>query len=75
MRLLSQKIVAEGNGNRAVVAKALVQMGQCYEKLGRAEARKADVPMIVSRAFDPFYQGVASNLEHLQRTLGRLGIA
>jgi len=27
--------------NRAVAAKALVRMGQCYEKLGSAEARKA----------------------------------
>ncbi len=29
------------SGNRAVAAKALVRMGQCYEKLGDAEARKA----------------------------------
>lgn len=28
-------------GNRAVAAKALVRMGQCYEKLGSVEARKA----------------------------------
>jgi tetratricopeptide (TPR) repeat protein len=27
--------------NRAVAAKALVQMGQCYEKLGQADARNA----------------------------------
>ena len=27
--------------NRAVAARALVQIGQCYEKLGRAEARQA----------------------------------
>jgi Tol biopolymer transport system component len=38
---LCKKIVAEHSSNRAVVAKALVQMGQCYEKQGRAEARKA----------------------------------
>jgi Tol biopolymer transport system component len=38
---ICQRIVAEPNGNRAAVAKALVQMGQYYEKLGRAEARKA----------------------------------
>ncbi|MFC1636199.1 tetratricopeptide repeat protein [Planctomycetota bacterium] len=38
---LCKKIVAEHTGNRAVAAKALVQMGQCYEKLGRAEAQKA----------------------------------
>ena len=29
------------SGNRAAAAKALVRMGQCYEKLGDAEARKA----------------------------------
>jgi len=38
---LCKKIVAEHSGNRAVTAKALVQMGGCYEKLGRAEARTA----------------------------------
>src|SRR5512140_9763 len=27
--------------NRAVAAKALIRMGQCYEKLGDADARKA----------------------------------
>src|SRR6266542_1588548 len=32
--------VAQGS-NRTVAAKALVRMGQCYEKLGDAEARKA----------------------------------
>lgn len=29
------------SGNRAVAARALLRMGQCYEKLGSAEARKA----------------------------------
>ena len=38
---LCKKILTEHSGNRSVVAKALVQMGQCYEKLGRAEARMA----------------------------------
>ncbi len=36
-----EKIVADAGGNRAVAAKALLAMGQCYEKLGDAEARKA----------------------------------
>lgn len=36
-----RKIVATYRANRAVAAKALVRMGQCYEKLGDAEARKA----------------------------------
>ena len=34
------KKLAQGR-DRAVAAKALVRMGQCYEKLGDAEARKA----------------------------------
>jgi Tol biopolymer transport system component len=34
------KKIAEA-GNRAVAAKALIRMGQCYEKLGDAESRKA----------------------------------
>ena len=36
-----QKILASFGSNRAVGAKALVQMGQCYEKLGKTEARNA----------------------------------
>ena len=36
-----QRIVREFADNRALAAKALVQIGQCYEKLGKAEARKA----------------------------------
>ncbi len=38
---LYQRIVEAHGDERALVAKALVQTGQCYEKLGRAEARKA----------------------------------
>jgi hypothetical protein len=36
-----KKIIAANRGNHAVAAKALVQLGQCYEKLGDAEARMA----------------------------------
>jgi hypothetical protein len=36
-----KEIVSNYGGNRPVAAKALVQMGRCYEKLGSAEARKA----------------------------------
>ncbi|MBI4462718.1 MAG: PD40 domain-containing protein [Acidobacteria bacterium] len=36
-----KRVVQEYASNRAVAAKALVQMGQCYEKLGKEEARKA----------------------------------
>lgn len=34
-------ILAKYGSNRAVAAKAWVEMGQCYEKLGNVEARKA----------------------------------
>jgi Tol biopolymer transport system component len=34
-------ILAAYSGNRTVAAKALLEMGQCYEKLGKDEARKA----------------------------------
>ena len=36
-----RKAIASAGANRAVAAKALVRMGQCYEKLGDTEARKA----------------------------------
>lgn len=37
---LYQTIVEKYGTDRALVAKALVQMGQCYEKLGRSDALK-----------------------------------
>jgi Tol biopolymer transport system component len=39
--LIYKRIAQEYANNRAVAAKALLQMGQCYEKLGNTEARKA----------------------------------
>src|SRR6266576_6403916 len=36
-----QKVVATPGVSRKTAAEALVRMGQCYEKLGDAEARKA----------------------------------
>jgi Tol biopolymer transport system component len=36
-----QRIIATFGTDRPVVATALIRMGQCYEKLGNAEARKA----------------------------------
>src|SRR5512139_2747733 len=36
-----KQIIATYGGERAVVAKALVRVGQCYEKLGEANAREA----------------------------------
>jgi Tol biopolymer transport system component len=38
---LYKRIVQEHAGNRAVAAKALLEIGRCYEKLGNTEARKA----------------------------------
>jgi Tol biopolymer transport system component len=38
---LYKKIVAKYGSDRPLAAKALLQMGQCYEKLGNDEARKA----------------------------------
>jgi len=38
---LYEQAVAAAGSNRLVAARALVQMGQCYEKLGSAEAQKA----------------------------------
>jgi Tol biopolymer transport system component len=38
---LYDRIVRDFPGDHALAAKALVQMGHCYEKLGRAEAKKA----------------------------------
>ncbi len=38
---LYERIVAEFAGERPLAAKALVQMGQCYEKLGSTEAERA----------------------------------
>lgn len=38
---LYKRILTEHPGNRAVAAQALLEIGQCYEKLGNGEARKA----------------------------------
>src|SRR5437762_579051 len=38
---LYKRIVQEHSGNHTLAAKALLEMGQCYEKLGNTEARKA----------------------------------
>jgi len=36
-----QKVLAEHPDNRSIAARALLQIGGCYEKLGKDEARKA----------------------------------
>jgi Tol biopolymer transport system component len=38
---LYKRIVQQHAGNRVLAARALLEMGQCYEKLGNTEARKA----------------------------------
>ncbi len=38
---LYQRIVREYASDRTLAAKALIELGQCYEKLGNTEARKA----------------------------------
>ena len=38
---LYKQVIAEHKDDRALVAKALVQMGGCYEKLGQTEAQNA----------------------------------
>src|SRR5436853_7348970 len=38
---LYEKTAREFKNDRATVAKALLRIGQCYEKLGAAESRKA----------------------------------
>ncbi len=38
---LYEQVVREFASDRALAARSLFQVGQCYEKLGRAEARKA----------------------------------
>jgi len=38
---LYKRVVQEHAGNRALSAQALLEMGECYEKLGNTEARKA----------------------------------
>jgi hypothetical protein len=41
----------------------------CLADHCRTEARKAGVPMIVSRGLEPWFDGVAHNLRHLERML------
>ena len=62
-----KEIIFRYSTNRAVVAKALVQMGQCYDKLGDAEARKAYERVV--RDFGDQKDAVAEARKHL-RTKG-----
>jgi len=52
--------------NRAVTAKALVRMGQCYEKLGDAESRKAYERVLREHPGDPAGASALYGLGRLQ---------
>jgi len=65
---LYKQIVAEHKDDRVLVAKALVQMGQCYEKLGRAEARKAYERVVREFADQP--EPVQTARRHLEQLDG-----
>lgn len=56
-----QKIVALAGVPRATAARALLHLGQCYEKLGNAEARKAYERLIREFADQPEEAGLARN--------------
>ena len=65
------KKLAQGK-DRAVAAKALVRMGQCYDKLGDTEARKAYERVV--REFADQKDAVEDANKHLV-ALGRVGTA
>jgi Tol biopolymer transport system component len=51
--VIYQRIVRDFRSDRALAAKALVQLGQCYEKLGSTEARKAYQRVVTEYADQP----------------------
>ncbi|MGB2862874.1 MAG: DPP IV N-terminal domain-containing protein [Sedimentisphaerales bacterium] len=62
---LYKQIVADHKDDRALVAKILVQMGGCYEKMGRAEARKAYERVVQEFADQP--EPVQTARRHLEQ--------
>jgi Tol biopolymer transport system component len=62
---LYKQIVADHKDDRALVAKTLVQMGGCYEKLGRAEARKTYEQVV--REFTDQPEPVRVARQHLEQ--------
>lgn len=62
---LYRQAVREASSNRAVAAKALVRMGQCYEKLGDAESRKAFERVV--REFADQKEAVEEARKHLAK--------
>ena len=59
-----KKIVAQAGKDRALAARALVRMGQCYDKLGDAEARKAYERVV--REFGDQKEAAAEARKHLE---------
>ena len=57
----------EARTNRAAVAKALVQMGQCYEKLGEAEAAQLTSGWCANTPISRSHQGGARAAERPHR--------
>ena len=68
-----RKFLAEHPENRPLAAKALFHMGQCYEKLGNAEARKAYERLVRDYADQSEQVRLArSRLAALRKPAGRL---
>lgn len=61
-----KKILADHPGNRPLAATALLRMGQCYERLGKDEARKAYERLVLEYADQP------EQAEHGRRRLAAL---
>jgi len=66
-----KKIAAQPGAGRATIATALLRMGQCYEKLGDSEARKAYERVVRDYADQPESSKVAR--ERLSALTGRAG--
>jgi Tol biopolymer transport system component len=70
---LYKDILANPGGNRAVAARALLHLGQCNEKLGNAEARKAYEQLV--REYGDQTEVVAEARTRLAALAGTAGAA
>src|SRR5437899_10001557 len=68
-----KKVIARQGASREVVAKALVRLGQCYEKQGSAEARKQYDRVI--REFSDQKEAVAADRKSTRLNSSHLGIS
>jgi Tol biopolymer transport system component len=66
-----KKILADYATNRPIAAKALLELGECYEKLGSAEARKAYERLV--RVYSDQTEQVASARTRLAALSGKGG--